>query len=255
MLHIQEFDFETTCLTFVTCLQRIKTWSDANPSHLPLMILVEAKDDPLPLPPGVLPPGLPPVVVPVTFGAEQLDLIDSTIRSVFPADQLITPDDVRGRRATLEDAVLMDGRPTLNESRGRLLFALDNPGLERDLYITGHAALQGRAMFTNSPPGSPEAAFVEVNEPLGNETYIRDLVRKGYLVRTRADADTLEARTGSTARRDAALASGAHFVSTDYVEPDPNLSTGYRVEIASGANFRCNPVLSPPACDAANLEP
>ncbi len=254
VLHIPDIDFETTCLTFVSCLQTIKAWSDANPGHLPLMVLVEAKDDPLVLPPGVLPPGVPPLTVPVPFGAQELDGIDAEIRSVFPDDQLITPDDVRGDRATLEQAVLKDGWPTLNESRGRLLFALDNTDAKRDVYLAGHPSLSGRVMFTSSPPGSPESAFVKVNEPLGNEAFISELVAAGYIVRTRADADTLEARFGLTARRDAALASGAQFVSTDYPEPDPDFSTGYFVEIAGGANARCNPVLSPPGCDSAALE-
>jgi hypothetical protein len=255
VLHIPDIDFETTCLTFVSCLETIETWSDANPGHLPLMVLVEAKDEPTPIPPDVIPPGLPDPVVPVPFGAEELDSIDAEIRSVFDQDQLITPDDVRGDRATLEQAVLKDGWPTLNESRGQVLFAFDNTDAKRDLYIAGHPSLEGRVMFTNSPPGSPESAFVEVNQPLGNEAFISELVAAGYIVRTRADENTLEARFGLTARRDAALASGAQFVSTDYPEPDPDFSTGYFVEIASGANARCNPVLSPPGCDSAALEP
>lgn len=255
VLHIQDIDFETTCLTFVSCLETIKTWSDANPGHLPLMVLVEAKDEPLVIPPDVLPPGLPPPVVPLSFGAQELDGIDAAIRSVFSDDQLITPDDVRGGRATLEQAVLKDGWPTLNESRGRLLFAFDNTDAKRDLYIAGHPSLEGRVMFTSSSPGSPESAFVKVNEPLGNEAYISALVAAGYIVRTRADANTFEARVGFTARRDAALASGAQIVSTDYPEPDPAFSTGYFVEIAVGANARCNPVLSPPGCDSSALEP
>ena len=48
---------------------------------------------------------------------------------------------------------------------------------------------------------------------------IAALVRDGYIVRTRADADTFEARTNSTERRDRALGSGAQYVSTDYPEP------------------------------------
>ena len=250
VLHIQDIDFETRCLTFVLCLQTIKAWSDANPGHLPLMVLVEAKDDPLPLPPG-----LPPATVPVPFGAAQLDGIDAEIRSVFADDQLITPDDVRGERSTLEEAVLKDGWPTLNESRGRLLFAFDNTDAKRDVYLDGHPSLEGRVMFTSSPPGEPDSAFVKVNEPRGaNEDYIRGLVAAGYIVRTRADADTVEARFGLIARRIAALASGAQFVSTDYPEADPDFLTGYFVEIADGANARCNPVLAPPGCDPAALE-
>jgi hypothetical protein len=255
VLHFPDVDFESTCLTFVSCLHAIKAWSDGHPGHLPVLILVEAKDEPPPIPPGVLPPGLPPPAVPVPFGADELDSIDAEIRSVFSADELITPDDVRGRRDTLEEAVLKDGWPTLNESRGRVMFALDNDDAKRDTYIADHSSLRGRVMFTNSPPGSPEAAFVEVDEPIGNLTYIQQLVANGYLVRTRADAETVEARFGLTARRDAALASGAQFVSTDYPEPDPDFSSGYFVEIGGGVNQRCNPVLAPPGCDSSTFEP
>ena len=84
-------------------------------------------------------------------------------------------------------------------------------------------------MFTSSPPGSPESAFVKLNDPIADQDQISQLVAAGYIVRTRADASTVEARSGLTARRDAALASGAQFVSTDYPEPDPDFSTGYFV--------------------------
>jgi len=250
VLHTQDIDFETTCLTFVSCLQTIKAWSDANPGHLPVMVLVEAQDRAV-----SAPPGLPPFTVPVPFGSDALGQIDAEIRSVFADDELITPDDVRGERPTLEQAVLNDGWPTLKESRGRLLFTLDNTDLKRDLYLAGHPSLEGRVLFTSSPPGSPESAFVKVNDPVANQEYISQLVEAGYIVRTRADEDTVEARYGLTARRDAALASGAQFVSTDYPEPDPDFSTGYFVEVADDTNARCNPVLSPPGCDSSALEP
>ncbi|MDH4277643.1 MAG: phosphatidylinositol-specific phospholipase C1-like protein [Acidimicrobiia bacterium] len=254
VLHVPDVDFETRCLTFVACLQQLEAWSDANPGHVPVMVQVEAKDDAALIPPGVLPPGLPAPVTPVPFGPSELDGIDAEIRSVFGDHQLITPDVVRGDRATLEEAVLIDGWPTLNETRGRFLFTLDNEGTERDLYIAGHPSLTGRVMFTSSAPGTPEAAFVKLNDPVADGALINSLVAAGYIVRTRADADTVEARFGLTVRRDAALASGAQFVSTDYPEPDPAFGTGYLVDLPGDDLARCNPVLSPPGCDPSTLE-
>jgi hypothetical protein len=256
VLHIQDIDYRTTCRAFLSCLEEIDDWSDANPRHLPILVMIEAKDDPLPLPPAL--PGIgpiPPAAVPVPFTAAHLDSIDAEIRSVFGADQLMTPDDVRGSHTSLEEAILQDGWPTLNELRGRVFFALDNdtPPKLTD-YISGHPALSGRVMFTNSAPGTPEAAFVKLNDPITDFALIQELVAQGYIVRTRADADTVEARTNSTVRRDAALASGAQFVSTDYPEPDTTLvpPTAYFVDIAGPG--RCNPVLSPPGCDSGALE-
>ena len=38
------FDEGTTCPTFTACLTTIKRWSDANPRHVPIVVLLEAKD-------------------------------------------------------------------------------------------------------------------------------------------------------------------------------------------------------------------
>jgi hypothetical protein len=170
---------------------------------------------------------------------------------------MITPDDVRGGSATLEQAVLGTGWPTVAASRGQVMFLMDNGGAYRTDYLAGHDSLRGRVMFTNSTPGQPDAAFVKQNDPTGaNQARIADLVRRGYVVRTRADADTQQARTGDTTMRDAALASGAQWVSTDY--PAPGLAsrfgTNYVVQLPGGAAARCNPVNAPTRCPAAGLE-
>ena len=108
-------------------------------------------------------------------------------------------------------------------------------------------------MFTNAEPGSPDAAFVERNE--GSAAEIADLVRRGYLVRTRADGDTRQARTGDVTRRDEALRSGAQLVSTDYPAAEPARWSGYAVALPGGAAVRCNPVNAPAGCDDRRLEP
>ena len=75
-------------------------------------------------------------------------------------------------------------------------------------------------------------------------------------MRTRADADTVEARANDTSTRDAALASGAQWVSTDY--PVPNYGVGfattYFAEIPGGTVARCNPVNAPRSCVSRQLE-
>ena len=247
VLHAQELDFDTTCQFLVECLAVVKAWSDASPGHLPIMILIEAKDDLVddPLDLGF--------TVPIEFGPAEFDDLDAEIRSVFPPEQIITPDDVRGDAPTLEEAVQTRGWPTLSEARGRILFALDNGGAKREAYLEGHPSLMGRVLFTNSTPGQADAAFVKVNEPRADPDRIPGLVRDGYIVRTRADADTLDARANDTERRDAALASGAQYVSTDY--PDPDLAfSEYQVMLPDGAPGRCNPVNAPPGCRSFALE-
>jgi hypothetical protein len=245
VLHIQDVDFETRCVTFVQCLRTVKAWSDSHRGHLPLTILVEAKDDAIPDPVEL------GFTVPLPIGTPEFDALDAEIRSVFPRRQLLTPDDIRRGRATLEEAVLMFGWPRLGVVRGKVLFLLDNEG-KRDAYRAGHPSLEGRVIFTNSQPGGADAAFVKMNDPL--DPTIPDVVSAGYLVRTRADADTMEARAGNTVPRDAALGSGAQFVSTDYPVENPAFGTGYFVEIPGGMPARCNPVNGPAGCRAEGLE-
>src|SRR5204863_4580081 len=122
---------------------------DAHPGHVPIMILVEAKDDRLPI-------GLGGAAIPIPIGTPEFDALDAEIRSVLPAEKVITPDEVRGTQATLEAAILSNGWPTLAQSRGRLLFTLDNAS-KREAYIAGHPSLTGRILFTNAEPGDPDA--------------------------------------------------------------------------------------------------
>jgi Phosphoinositide phospholipase C, Ca2+-dependent len=249
VLHVQDVDFNSNCLTFVECLTVVRTWSRAHAQHLPIAILVEAKDDPTvdPLHMGF--------VVPPPLTTADFDALDAEIRSVFPANEMITPDDVRGTHATLEQAVRSGtGWPTLASARGKVLFLLDQ-GDQRKLYIEGHPSLRGRVIFTNATPGEPDAAFVEMNDPNGkNLSQIQQLVREGYIVRTRSDADTVEGRSNATKTRDNAIASGAQFVSTDYPAPDKSPFSPYVVTLPGNRAWRCDPVNAGPTCISAALD-
>ena len=70
------------------------------------------------------------------------------------------------------------------------------------------------------------------------------LVRPGYFIRTRADSD-LRLGTDKTRRRDAALASGAQILSTDYPSGEAQTDNGYTVEFPDAAPARVNPVNGP----------
>ena len=249
VLHVQDLDFNVSCLTFVACLQQVKSWSDAHPGHLPIAILVELKDDAIPDPFNF------GFTVPEPIGPDDLDRLDAEIRSVFDESEMITPDDVRGSHATLDEAVRAGGWPTLRDAAGQVLFLMDNAGHYRDDYRAGRPSLEGRVLFTNATPGDADAAFVKENGPIGNVEHIRDLVAAGYVVRTRADEPTIQARSGDTTQRDAAIASGAQWVSTDYPVPGSSPFSDYFAAIPGGEPARCNPVNTGPRCRSSALEP
>ena len=150
--------------------------------------------------------------------------------------------------------MLHDGWPTLRDAAGKVMFVVDNGGAARDLYRDGRPSLEGRVLFTNSFPGEPDAAFVKVNSPVGNESYIQGLVADGYVVRTRSDEPTVQARSNDTTQLEAALASGAQWVSTDYPVPGSSPFSAYFAEIPGGEPARCNPVNTGPRCDDDGLE-
>ena len=249
VLHVQDLDFETHCLTFVDCLNQVKAWSDRHAGHVPITIMIEAKEevisDPLEL----------GFVIPLEFGSEEVADIDREILSVFPASQIITPDDVRGDYETLEASVLDGGWLTLAEARGRIMFVFLNRSAARDHYIEGHSSLEGRVMFTNSDEGEPEAAWFNVNNSLNDGEQIRDLVAAGYMVRTRADADTQQARDDDYTLQESAFASGGQFVSTDYVVPIEDFGTEYFATVPGGYVARCNPISAPADCDSELIRP
>jgi hypothetical protein len=240
VLHLPEVDFESSCLSLRACLRTVATWSAAHPRHLPIMVFVEAKDAPVP---DVAKLGF---ATPLPIGAAELDALDAEVRAAFDGESLLTPDDVRGSHATLREAVTSDGWPTLAASRGKVLFCLLDDDAKRAAYV----AVPGRAMFTLSGVDAPESAVVSRPTPVEQSADIEALARQGFIVRTRADADTVEARSGDVRRRDAALASAATWVSTDFPSSDAKFGP-YEVPPA----IRCNPVIAPPVCQDDELEP
>lgn len=239
VLHMPGIDNASSCVVLIDCLRAIRRWSDAHPRHVPVMLLFNAKDERNAARGGV--DALP-------FDEAAYDALDSEIRSVLGPDKLVTPDDVQGRYPTLRDAVLANNWPTLEKSRGRLLFALDESPKKVAVYRGRRRSLEGRVFFINTDEGSPAAAYLTLNDPVADADRIRRDVSAGFLVRTRADADTREARQADTRRRDAALASGAQYVSTDYLWPDPRFAGGYRVSLPVGVIARCNPVRRSAGC-------
>lgn len=244
VIHMPDLNQRSSCHLFTGCLREIRSWSKAHPEHVPLFLLIETKHGRT--------ESIPNGVEAEPFTTETFDALDKEIRSVFPDNEMILPDEVRGRYPTLDAAVRAGNWPTLAQSRGKVIFLMDQKNAG-PAYTAGHPLLQGRVLFTNADPGRPDAAFIEENE--GSPQLIDQLVRQGYIVRARADENTVAARTNDTTRRDALLNSGAQMISTDYPLSEPSKWTGYSVGFASGLPARCNIVNAPRGCRSDLLEP
>lgn len=234
VMHMQDVDYRSSCALFTDCLRTIRHWSRMHRDHAPILILLNLKEGGLPFPGATS--ALP-------FDAAAMDAIDREIRSVFRPREMITPDQVQGRRATLRESVLAGGWPALGAARGRVFFALDAPMSQVSLYRGARRSLEGRVMFVNIDEASPAAGYITLNDPVGQADRIRADVAAGYIVRTRADADTAQSRTNDTTMREAAFSSGAQYISTDYMRPDTRFSI-YTVAMPNGVRARLSPSAS-----------
>ncbi len=240
--HTPQIDANSNCTPLTVCLAAVKAWSDANPRHVPLFILVEPKVGSLD---RILDPRLG------EWDADGIERLDRQVRESL-GDSLLTPDDVRGKSRTLRDAVTTRGWPSLKKTRGKIVVALNTEGGLRDDLLRGHTSLQGRAMFATADPDAPSAAIIKVDDPQPKK--IRDLVEQGFIVRTRSDAGLEEARARDTRRRERALASGAQIVSTDFAIPIPSIGGDYVVRLPGGKPARCNPLVAPERCRPTDIE-
>ncbi len=183
--HATGLDDVSSCPTLDACLSTLRGWSDRNPAHFPLFILIEPKDD----------TGGEPIDV---------DLLDAALLASWPDP--FTPAELQGDHATVQEAVLTEGWPFLGAVRGRAIFELLDSAQHRDAY-TG----EGRPMFRDPIDlTDPTAAFLLLDDP--TDPAIGPAVADGYLVRTFIDEDL-----GAAISEDG----GAHMLSTDFPDQHP----------------------------------
>jgi hypothetical protein len=231
VFHIPDIDFRSNCLSFKMCLKELKNWSEKHPDHYPVFITMNAKEEGL---------GREGFTVPQKFSPSTYDSLDQEIITYLGKENLITPDMVKGRYPTLENAVMHHNWPLLKNAKGKFIFILDETGEKIRTYVRGHPSLSGRILFTNSEPGTTEAAIMILNN--AKQDAIQSMVNKGYIVRTRADSDTKEARENDQSSFEAACKSGAQIITTDYYQKSTHFKSDYVISFKGNKYIRVNPV-------------
>jgi hypothetical protein len=157
VLHSQDIDVRSNCMTWILCLTEIRSWSRANPGHVPILIMLNAKEG------GSAYPGVEPAL---DYSETAYAALDAETLSVFSWHEIITPDLVRRDHPTLREAVLANNWPSLDDARGKVLFALDERPEKVRTYVRDKASLQGLPMFVNSIDSSADhAAYFTINDP------------------------------------------------------------------------------------------
>ena len=194
-------DNVTSCYNFGKALEEIVMWSDNNPNHLPVYLLIEPKSE------------VPNIKNMKNFSLQYALEFDNVLIDVL-GDRLLTPAMAMGEYESLEEMRSADDWPTLKDCAGKIIVLLHPCDVIYD-YIDVDSSIKTQAMFPVLGLGEADASYVSyvlVNDPFVAAQYRETTAEKNLIVRTRADdypyfSDERYAATDNC---------GAHIVTTDY---------------------------------------
>ncbi len=216
--HAPVLDMPTHCYDFALALKEIKLWSDANPNHLPITIIIEPKK----------------VFIPDKnmhyFTCGYANELGEQAKAIF-GDTLITPADMIGKHSSFKEMREADDWMTLSETRGHVMILLHDTTVT-DKYIEQDTSIKTQAMFPMLRYDSRDkdyASFLLINKAKDIQVQAAEVLGKKLVIRTRSD------NFGSYKESDSqiALNSGAQIVSTDY-PPKADMSKAQRVVTFNG---------------------
>jgi hypothetical protein len=243
VIHVLDVDYRSSCLALRDCLAQVASWSKAHPGHLPIVLALKTNDSKTPM---------PGATKPVACDEAAMNALEGEIKTAFTPDQIFTPDQLQGHYPSLRDAAMAHAWPKLGALRGKVIFVLDDTAAKTKAYQGNRNSLEGRMMFVAASESSPVAAFLAIADPVKDGARISAAVKAGFIVMTRADDETREARLNNPARRDAAFASGAQIIQTNFIQPDPAISS-YRVSLAQDPDAMCGTNLGAEHCVSFEL--
>jgi hypothetical protein len=238
VLHMADIDFRSHYPTLKDALTELRQWSDQHPQHTTIFIMVEAKDSGFPIFPD------PTKVLPFTQKA--YDELDAEIIKYLGKDKIITPKEIQGQFATLREAVTHNNWPKVQDSKGKFIFML-LPGSAGTLSTKNNpylidGSLEKRLMFMESEPDDSFAAFILRDNAIVRQQEIQAMVKQGFMVRTRADIETYEAKVNDLTRSKSAFSSGSQVISTDFFRPGNTYGTSYFVQPPQDKDYMINPI-------------
>lgn len=220
--HSPLIDMTSSCYDFELALEEIKMWSDANPGHLPISIIVEPKEF------FLLENGMR------FINLKYANVLDNLIREAF-GEKLITPAEMMGEHNSLKEMREADDWMSLEDCAGRVaVFFHDTDGVT-GRFIKQDETLKSRAMFPMlryKDRDKSYASVMIVNKPNDIEKHSTELIyEKNLIVRTRVDS------YGSYNEDDRrkTLESGAQILSTDYPKKADMTNVDYYVSFGDGS--------------------
>lgn len=176
--HNPLLDNTSSCYDFEKALEEIKMWSDNNPGHLPVTVIIEPKK----------------AVVAVNnmrnYSLEYARKTDELIREVM-GETLLTPADMLGDYESFREMRENDGWPALEETAGKVLFLLHDTTVTSE-YINQDKSIKSQAMFPMlryADRNKDYASFIIDNNPKTALSHEEESIDKyNLIVRIRTDS-------------------------------------------------------------------
>lgn len=213
IFHMPDVDFETHQPDFIQQLRELKQWSEQNPTHETIFITLELKDD--------------KKDATTVFTQANIQEINTLIAQELTSKHLITPKELKRKADFIQ-------WPTVDESRGKFVWIIDNTDYRLDLFDA--IDLGDLAVFLNVPFTHPKAGCMILNDPY--DATIPKLAEKGVIIRTRADDSTKQARANDYSTFEQAKKSKAQIITTDYYIPSQLFPSTYKVIFDQGTYVR-----------------
>lgn len=200
-MHAPQIQMTTSCYDFALAMKEISLWSDNNPDHLPITIIVEPKDVFLPMENMK------------ALNVDYAKALDETLKSTL-GDKLFTPADMLRDYESFGEMRKADDWCEVKDMLGKVLIIMHDCSATND-YIKLDRSLKTQAMFPmleSSETQKDYASFLIINKPVEDYENIIWALDNNCIVRTRADNFT----EVSEERRAKAFECGAQIISTDY---------------------------------------
>ncbi len=222
-MHNPYLEMATSCYDFALAMKEIAMWSDNNPNHLPVTIIIEPKKTFIPLKDMK------------AFGIGYADDFDAMLRETL-GDKLFTPADMLGDYESFGAMRADDGWCEVKDMLGKVLILLHEGNVTED-YIAIDPSIKSQAMFPMLRINDIDrdcASFILCNDP---ETILEkadEIAQSRIICRTRAD----KYPTITEKRLAEAMASTAQIVSTDYPPRTDSTPESYVVSFGNRTTVR-----------------
>lgn len=200
--HQPILDNVTSAYSLANALEEISMWSNNNPGHLPIYLLIEPKGE------------VTSINNMKNFSIEYALELDKVLKQKL-GDKLLTPQNAMGDFESLEAMREADSWPSLKQAAGKVIVLLHPCGVTQE-YIDTDPSVKTQAMFPMlrfNGIDESYASFILDNDPKSaSENNKKTIDEKRLMVRTRAD----DYPDFSDERYNFANNCGSQIIATDY---------------------------------------